>query len=230
MSVVSCFYNLVMSLSDTFVFKRRHGEGKPQLILPLPFCNITWSEWNLINLAASPLDLLRSTRYLWSLTIEMDNDRGATINCLPCAALTCLHLLGFQCCLGTRQQCVCTEVCLFVCCCKGRVLGWLCNLARHQLELAKKEKESEGSKCRLSIFPLLCFTSLPKQEDVNNADNCLVDRFTRENYKRRELALHLIMQYNSPVTFTILYSGVQDVMKCCVCKEDTVALAYCFSS
>lgn len=47
--------------------------------------------------------------------------------------------------------------------------------------------------------------------------------------KEGEVA-HLIMQYNNPVTFTILYSGVQDVMKCCVCKEDTVALAYCFSS
>lgn len=35
-----------LSLNETFVFTWCHSEGKHQLILALPLCNISWSEWN----------------------------------------------------------------------------------------------------------------------------------------------------------------------------------------
>lgn len=90
-------------------------DEEPRLILQIrTFCNIAWSDCNLIDLPAPPLDLIRSMLSPWSRPAEMDNCGGATTNCLPCEALTCLYLLGLQCRFGKRWQCVCASACVCV--------------------------------------------------------------------------------------------------------------------
>lgn len=142
-------------------------------------CTITWSEWNLPGLTASPLDLLGSTRSLWSWPIEVVNCRGATINCLPCAALTCLSV-GPSALFGDKTA---IWVCVLLCC-RGVVLGSLCNLVRCQLQLAtttkrKRENKMKRGKCHLSISHcyVLHVCQNRRAKNVNNADNCLPDRF-----------------------------------------------------
>ena len=81
----------------------------------------------------------------------------------------------------------------------------------------------------LSHRYVLHFCPNRRAEDVNNADNCLVDRFTRENCKRKGRE-RSILSCSITALSHLQYRGVHHVMECCVCKEDTVALAYCFSS
>ncbi len=85
---------------------------------------------------------------------------------------------------------VCVCVCVFVCR-KGGVLGSPCNLTRRQLQPAKKKREREienkmKAASAVSAFSLvLHFCQNRTAEDVNNADNCLLDRLTRGNCKRK---------------------------------------------
>lgn len=173
------------------------------------FCN-TWSGWNIIGLAASPLDLLRSTRSLWSWPIEVVNYRRATINCLQCAVQTCLYLLGPQCCLGTRQQRVCVCVCVYLLCCRIGVLGSLCNLARRQLQLAKKKEQRMKTKWRRQVlsqcFHIAMFYIFAKTGEQRMSTTLTTVWLTgslEKTVKEGEVALHLLMQHSSPVTFTI---------------------------
>lgn len=134
---------LLLRSEDTLVFTWSLSGSTLRL-----FVASTWSKWNRIDLTASPLDLLRSMRCLWSWPMEVDNHRGATINWLMCAALTCLNLLGPRCRSGTGAG-----VC--ICVLRG-VSGSSCNLPGGQLELTKKENEAGESS--VSSFPLLCVT------------------------------------------------------------------------
>lgn len=160
-AVESRFSNRVMFLclcSRDAVARR-----KPQLI---PF--ITSLDVNETILAV-PLNFLRSTRYLWSWPIDVDNCRGATVNCLLWAAITCLYLSGLQSCLGTWQQCLCACVCVYLFAARLGCWGH-CNLVRHQLELAqkkKRERERENnmkSGSAISAFSYCYIKFVPKQE------------------------------------------------------------------
>lgn len=161
----SCFNNLVMFFGETIVFTWCRGEVCDSSSLSAFF--VTSVDLNETSLASQPHLWLRSERSLWSWPIEVDNCRRATTNCLLCAALTCLYLLGLQCCLGTRQQCVCAFAC--VCVAGGRCIGVTVQFSEMPTAASKKEKKerenkNEGGKCRLSVFTLLCFTFFPKQE------------------------------------------------------------------
>lgn len=93
------------------------------------------------------------------------------------------------------------------------------------------KKQNQGDKCHLSIFTSLfyIFCQNRRAEDVNNIDNCSVDRFTREKCKRRGRQLHILSRRITALSY-LQYTEAENVMERCVCKEDTVALAYCFSS
>lgn len=102
---------------------------------------------------------------------------------------------------------VCVRVRVFVCC-KGGVLGSLCNLVRYQLQLAQKKRERkhyEGRECHLSIFPLLCyvFAQTGTQRISTTLTTVCLTESLEKTIKEGEVALHLITQHNSPDTFTI---------------------------
>lgn len=213
---------------------RSQVDEDPWLILPIrTFCNIPWSDCNLIDLPAPPLDLIRSTLSPTSQPMEVDNRGRATINCLLCAALTCA-VWGRD-----SNVCVCICVCVWVLQGLG-VSGSLCNLASRQVQLEGREKneregerqQNEGSKCCFSTFTSLCFTILPKQ--VNRGCRRRWQLFgwqihwrklywkERENEERRGGSSTAYHRHITALSY-LQYSGIQNVMECCVCKEDTVA-------
>lgn len=145
-------------------------DEEPRLILQIrTFCNIAWSDCNLIDLPAPPLDLIRSMLSPWSRPAEMDNCGGATTNCLPCEALTCLYLLGLQCRFGKRWQCVCASACVCVSVAGAggiRVTVQFSeppSAARGDGKKKRERQQNEGGKRCFSTFTSLCFTILPKQ-------------------------------------------------------------------
>lgn len=87
--------------------------------------------------------------------------------------------------------CVCMCVCVFVVL-QDRGIRVTVQFSETPTAASKKKRTTDENKMKaasaVSVFShcyVLHICQNGRAEDVNNADNCLVDRFTRENCKRR---------------------------------------------